>query len=225
MTGENLQMNLAGVLADLASVKDAGIESLLPFGEALVAEDPPELRFVRASARAHVAVGYAHFGQGADALRSLAGAIPGIEQAPGWANNYTLMIHLAIEVMWSLDRSDHAELLERNLREKTLAPDFRYPHTDARLSLARLCALGARFDEAAEWFAKARTVLDEQGARPLRAITDYDEALMYVRRGAPGDREQAESLLNLALPPFREIGMPGWIRRAESLLGGKAPTA
>ena len=57
------------------------------------------------------------------------------------------------------------------------------------------------------------------------AITDYDEALMYVRRGAPGDQERAESLLNLALPPFREIGMPGWTRRAEALLAGKAPTA
>ncbi len=91
--------------------------------------------------------------------------------------------------------------------------------------MAWLSAVQGRFDEAVDWFAKARSVLDEQGARPLRAITDYDEALMYVRRGAPGDRERAESLLNLALPPFREIGMPGWIRRAEALLGGKVPTA
>jgi hypothetical protein len=75
-----------------------------------------------------------------------------------------------------------------------------------------------------EWFGKARSVLDEQGARPLRAITDYDEALMYARRNAPGDGDRAGSLLNLALPPFREIGMLGWIRRAEALLGGEAPT-
>jgi hypothetical protein len=34
------------------------------------------------------------------------------------------------------------------------------------------------------WFERAREVLDQQGARPLRAITDYDEALMYARRGA-----------------------------------------
>ncbi|HVO26670.1 MAG TPA: hypothetical protein VMW56_23920 [Candidatus Margulisiibacteriota bacterium] len=41
---------------------------------------------------------------------------------------------------------------------------------------------------------------------------------MYVRRGAPGDRERAASLLEAALEQFRALGMPGWIRRAESLL-------
>jgi tetratricopeptide (TPR) repeat protein len=109
------------------------------------------------------------------------------------------------------------ELLERNLRDKVIAPDFRAPHTDARLSLARLCALQGRFDEAAEWFAKARLVLDEQGARPLRALTDYDEALMYLRRSAPGDRQSAEPLLERAVAQFHEIGMTGWERRARAL--------
>src|SRR5262249_12831247 len=69
-----------------------------------------------------------------------------------------------------------------------------------------------------EWFARARRVLDEQGARPLRAIVDYDEALMYVRRGDPGDVERAAPLLDAALAQFRGIGMPGWIRCAEHLL-------
>jgi len=63
-----------------------------------------------------------------------------------------------------------------------------------------------------------RQVLDEQGARPLRAIVDYDEALMYARRGAPGDSERARPLLDAALRQFRTLGMPGWIRRAEALL-------
>jgi hypothetical protein len=83
------------------------------------------------------------------------------------------------------------------------------------------------------WFAKARTVLDEQGARPLRAITDFDEALMYAHRGASGDpstglsrarsrgsgrgRREALRLLDVAVPQFEAIGMPGWIRRAEEL--------
>jgi hypothetical protein len=120
--------------------------------------------------------------------------------------------------LWYLGRTDHVEVLERNLREKTLEPDFRYDHCDARLAMARLCALQVRWDEATDWFARARAVLEEQGARPLRAITDLDEALMYVRRGAPGDRGQAAKLLGLAIAQFNDIGMPGWTRRAEGLL-------
>jgi hypothetical protein len=55
--------------------------------------------------------------------------------------------------------------------------------TDARSSLAVLWGLQQRFDEAAEWFAKARIVLEEQGARPSRALVDLYEARMYARRG------------------------------------------
>jgi hypothetical protein len=90
-----------------------------------------------------------------------------------------------------LGRTDHIEAIECNLREKTIAPDFRYPMQDARLSLARLCALQERYQEGVEWFDKARAVLDEQGARPMRAIVDFDEAWMYLRRSASGDRERA----------------------------------
>ena len=68
-----------------------------------------------------------------------------------------------------------------------------------------------------QWFAKARTVLDEQGARPLRALADFDEALMYARRGASGDREHALRWLDLAVPQLVAIGMPGWTQRADEL--------
>ena len=87
----------------------------------------------------------------------------------------------------------------------------------ARPSLARVCALTSRFDEVREWFEKARHVLDEQGARPLRAITDLDEAWMEVRRGRAGNRERVLALLDAARGPFESIGMPGWLRRVEEL--------
>jgi hypothetical protein len=127
------------------------------------------------------------------------------------------MVCYLIEVLWVLERCDYADLLERNLREKTLAPDFRYLQTDARLALARLCALTGRFDEAREWFEKARRVLGEQGARPLRVITDFDEAWMEVRGGRDGDCTRALALLDAARGPFESIGMPGWLRRADEL--------
>src|SRR5262249_10162454 len=164
------------------------------------------------------ALAYAQAGRGEDAERAIAGLLPVIERAAGWAGNYPLVVYWVIEALWVLESRCHVEVLERNLREKILAPDFRFYHTDARLALARLCALAGRGDEAREWFDEARGVLDGQGARPLRAIADYDEALMYARRGDAGDRERAVPLLEAALAQFRAIGMPGWIRRAEHLL-------
>jgi hypothetical protein len=67
------------------------------------------------------------------------------------------------------------------------------------------------------WFAEARRVLREQEAWTLLAITDHDEALMYVGRGEPGDLDRARSLLDGARRQFEAIGMTGWIRRADDL--------
>jgi hypothetical protein len=80
-----------------------------------------------------------------------------------------------------------------------------------------LCALQGRYDEAGEWFANSRAVLEEQRARPLLAIADFDEAMMYARRGATGDKDHARSLLNAAIDQFSSIGMTGWLRRAQAL--------
>jgi hypothetical protein len=40
---------------------------------------------------------------------------------------------------------------------------------------------------------------------------------MYARRGAHGDGDAARPLLKAARRQFEEIGMTGWIRRAEQL--------
>jgi hypothetical protein len=120
-------------------------------------------------------------------------------------------------VLWLLEQNDHAEVVEAALREKVIPPDFRFPMVDGRLALARLCALKGRHDEASHWFTEARHILAEQRARPLLAITDYDEALMHLRRGEPEDLDPARSLLNTARRQFEEIGMTGWMRRADEL--------
>jgi tetratricopeptide (TPR) repeat protein len=208
---------LLGVSVVHTFVRGEGYELLLPVFEQVFAENAPSLRWLTAVTLATSAACYAHAGRSKAALQALGRALPGIEAGAGWSQVYAAMVNCAIEALWILKRRDHADVLERNLREKVLAPDFRYPNTDARLSLARLCALTGRFDEAREWFEKARHVLDEQGARPLRAITDFDEAWMEVRRGADGDRQRALTLLDAARGPFESIGMPGWLRQAEEL--------
>ena len=55
------------------------------------------------------------------------------------------------------------------------------------------------------------------GFRPLLAQADYDEALMYARRAKRGDADRARPLLDAARRQFTEIGMTGWLRRADAL--------
>jgi hypothetical protein len=143
--------------------------------------------------------------------------MPAVERAGGGVSGYTSLICHCCEALWRLGRADFADVLERNLLAKTLAGDFRAPGVDARLAMAQLCALTGRPGEAHEWFERARAVLDEQGARPLRALVDLDEAWMEIRRGPHGDRDRARALLAVACEQFQAIGMPGWIERAEAL--------
>ncbi len=108
-------------------------------------------------------------------------------------------------------------IARRLCAQAQLAGDFREFGIDARLAMAQLCALTGRPGEAHHWFERARALLDEQGARPLRALVDLDEAWMEVRRGPHGDRNRARALLDVACEQFQAIGMPGWLERAEAL--------
>ena len=186
--------------------------------------------WLHALGRAEIAQNQARIGRSEEAIRSLDLLLPALQRAPAYAGNYPVVACVAVSTLWLLGRSDYATVLERCLREKVLTPDFRYDTVDSRHALAQLCSLQGRLDEARQWFAEARTVLDEQGARPLRAICDYDEALALIRDQESGIRDQAfpverraevEALLGAALDQFREIGMTGWIRRAEALLAGR----
>jgi len=152
-----------------------------------------------------------------DAMRHLASVVPWLEEAPGWSLGFNRMAAMAAGTLWRLQRLDHLEVIEAALRDKVIAPDFRYAMVDSRLALARLCALTGRAEEASGWFAEARRVLGEQGALPLLAQCDYDEALMYHRLGTPAGDEKAKALLGQAWQQFAKLRMKGWTRRAEEL--------
>src|SRR5262249_52411227 len=132
--------------------------------------------FWRAAVHALVAVRLTFAGRDEDALRAVARAMPAVERAGGGVYTYTALICRCCEAIWRLGRADFADVLERNLLAKTIAGDFRDLGVDARLAMAQLSALTGRPDEAHQWFERARAVLDEQGARPLRALVDLDEA-------------------------------------------------
>jgi hypothetical protein len=156
----------------------------------------------------------AHLGQGERAMALLALPVQALARAPAWALNYTRTAADTAETLWLLNRRDHLRSVEAALRLKALPADFRFPMMDVRLSIARLCAVDGRPEEAAHWFGQARSVLAEQEARPLRAITDFDEALMHARLGR---HASARPLLEAAVGQFQRIGMTGWQRRAEQV--------
>jgi tetratricopeptide (TPR) repeat protein len=179
----------------LAIAIDAGWDDLLGG-----VERRPQTRavwdnFTWAAVRVGVARLYARLGK-ADAAMALVGEIvAALERAPAWAQTYIGIACDAAATLWLAERTDHASVIEHALRN-VVAIDFRAPMRDARLGLAQLCALRGRYDEAVEWFAKARIILDEQGA-PLRvsstttgADARLSAARTETRRALPAALEQ-----------------------------------
>jgi tetratricopeptide (TPR) repeat protein len=218
LVGPNAMRMQPGVSRyDLVIAVDEGWEDLLGAAERTLQKRPAWYSFQFAGVRAAVARSYARLGKADAALALIGKILVALERAPAWAIGYTQIACDAAATLWLAERTDHAIVIERALRD-VIAVDFRYPMRDARLGLAHLGALRGQDEEAVEWFSQARLILDEQEAHPLRAIVDYDEALMYARRASDGDRERAVPLLEAALARFHTLGMPGWIRRAEHLL-------
>jgi DNA-binding SARP family transcriptional activator len=200
----------------LALVTDEGWEDFLPLAAAISGKRGGALWWAQAGGSAAMASGMARIGRPDLALQYLAAVPPALERAAPWALTYLRTACDAAETLWVLDRRDHLPAIETALRDKALPADFRFPMVDARLALGRLCALDGRGDEASRWFAEARVTLDAQGARPLRAIVDFDEALMHRRAGRP---DAARPLLEAAADQFTRLGMTGWLRRVEAAGG------
>jgi len=211
-------LNLVAARCEMNYALDEGWEHLMSNPAALAFLQGPgaEAKWAAAGINAYASYVLAQVGQPELALQRISLLPAALERGAGWDRTYCQTAGIAAASLWILNSTEHAGTVERNIRLKVLAPDFRAPLSDSRLSLARLCALQGRVEEAREWFAKAREVFDEQGARPFRAISDYDEALMYLRRGADGDSDRARPLLAAAAEQFSKLGMSGWIRRAEA---------
>ncbi len=212
-------LSLVAAQGEMHYATDEGWEQLMADAAALAfIQDPgPESKWASAMINAYASYLLTQIGQGELALQRLALLPAALERGAPWDRTFCSTACIAAATLWMLNSTALAEIVERNIRLKVLAPDFRSPLSDSRLSLARLCALQGRLDEAGEWFARAREVLDEQGARPLRAIADFDQSLMYFRAGNGAVPDKALTLLESAAAQFRLLGMSGWIRRAEQL--------
>lgn len=218
---EALAARLGRPLPQLIAAKDAltlvfdtGWEELSVAFEAIIALSDPALAWALGPSQAAVARAQARIGRTAEALAHLGALRPWMERAPAWTNSFAALPCHAAEALWHLERTDDADLIEQTLIDKLIRPDFRTPGVDGRLALARLCALTDRHDEAVSWFAAARQALADQGALPLLAVCDHDEALMHLRRG---DHKQAAPLADVARRQFIDLGMNAWARRTEDL--------
>lgn len=176
-----------------------------------------------AFARSHAAHVLAESGPPDEAMRLVASLVPMIENAAGWSDLYPLAASTPAEILWRLDRSEFADVVERNIKEKLVPGDFRGPMRDTRRSLALLCAVTRRYDEAEEWFDKSQESVAEQEAKPLKALNDFDRGMMYLRRGRREDRARARERIESATHQFDVIGMVGWKSQAQAILDGKTP--
>jgi tetratricopeptide (TPR) repeat protein len=178
---------------------------------------PPGATWLLGFVYSQCAVSAAREGRPEEALDYLGRTVPWLERAPAWTIGFPTVVHDAAEALWTLERLEHIEVVERAARDKVVAADFRCSMADGRLTMARLCSLQDRHDEALGWLRDARRVLEEQGARPLLAIADLDEARMRTRRRDPAEAERARALLDSARAQFEALGMAGWSRRADEL--------
>jgi class 3 adenylate cyclase/tetratricopeptide (TPR) repeat protein len=87
-----------------------------------------------------------------------------------------------------------------------------------RLVLGGLATVLDRYDEAEEHFALSAAFSDRVGARFFGARTALLWGQMLAERGASGDRERAEALLEQALTAARDHGYLGIDRRAVATL-------
>jgi DNA-binding SARP family transcriptional activator len=208
------RLQLTGTLDAVAHAGDSGWEGVLAHVEQVFGPANPAGRRLEAAAAACAAKAAAHLGRAEVAERFLAKALPALRCAPPWALNHVRTLCDVVETAWLLERRGDLKVLEEVLRDKALPADFRFPMMDIRLALARLCALQGRRVEASHWFATSRMVLKAQGAWPLRAIVDFDEALAQLRGG---DAAAAHPLLGAAVAQFERLGMTGWVQRAGEL--------
>jgi hypothetical protein len=177
----------------------------------------PDTRWVTFAVVAANAYAAACTGRQDQSLADLEQALVGIELAPGNAPNYGLIACWAVQSLWLLDRTDHLDVIEANIRSKLIDTGLQYPEVVNELALAQACALTGRVDEAREWVAKAHTRVVDQGMTPLQVHIDNFEAEWELRLGAEGDAERCRAAIERARSGCADPAMAPWLPRLDAL--------
>ena len=121
---------------------------------------------------------------------------------------------LLAETCCSLDDTESAAVLY-----ELLAPYAAFNVVDTpegiRGSVSRYLGLLAatleRWNAAGKHYDNASAMNASMGARPWQAHTQADHARMLLSRNAPGDREQAQALLDAARVSYRELNLNSYV--------------
>jgi hypothetical protein len=179
--------------------------------------DRPGTHWAGLAIKLSAAGGLAQLGDSGRAMELLSASMPAIDRAAAWAPNAPMVFAYASQTIWQVQRPEMVDDLERIVRRKWLDTGLGYPGFDARASLAVLCALDARPDEARHLFAQAREVLTETGCEPVIVQADFNAATMELRLGADGDREQFAERLASARSRCTHPAMAPWLPRLDEL--------
>jgi tetratricopeptide (TPR) repeat protein len=84
--------------------------------------------------------------------------------------------------------------------------------------LGLLAGTVQRWDDAVKHFENAIEINTRVGARPFLARSQHEYARMLIQRNKSGDKDKAHTLLDEAIPTYRELGMPTFLEDAEKLI-------
>lgn len=149
--------------------------------------------------------------------RLLDALTPVLDRLGPTAFRQSACVYRAGEAVWRFSATEYARDYRRLALDLVTAGVADAPLASNALTLARMAALLGDDGEAGAWFARARSELEADGRRPLRAIVDHDEALALARRGS-SNRARAAALQEAARSAFETLGMGSWERDAQALL-------
>jgi DNA-binding NarL/FixJ family response regulator len=140
--------------------------------------------------------------------------VPALVQLDPRTINQSGALFFAGGAAWELAEGTHAANIRRAALDLLASDVADYTPASSDLTAARAAALLGDRSDARACFARARTALEARGQRALRAIVDYDEALV-LRREEP---RAAAGLLEGARGEFVALEMTGWLERTDALL-------
>ena len=197
----------------LAQFADFDLERLarIETERAFDARTPAWITLLHASAAAYA---HARSGGAAQARRCLGWIVPALAELDPRTINQGGAVFFAGGAAWELGDAEHAGQLKKLALDLIASEVADYTPISSELTVARTAALLGDLDEARAAFERARAALEARGARPLRAVVDYDEALVLRLH----DAAAATRLLEAARSEFAELEMTGWLERADRQL-------